>query len=70
MTQQNVTEPQATENHKILYTGTVSQPWLKYTSMLHPGWSSTGCSCVHGMDRWQYSSHLLLHALPIASIAL
>jgi len=23
-----------------------------------------------GMDRWQHSSHLLLHALPVASIAL
>jgi len=47
---QNVAEPQATENH-IMYTGTVSQAWLQYTSMLHTGWSSTGSGHGDGMDR-------------------
>jgi len=43
---QNVAEPQATENqikYTHVYTGTVSQAWLQYTSMLHTGWFSTGC---------------------------
>ena len=47
LTQQNAVEPQATENHikythVYVYTGTVSQAQLQYTSMLHTGWSSTG----------------------------
>jgi len=44
------------ELHVSASTGTVSQAWLYYTSMLHTGWSSTRCKSWgwHG----QHSSHL------------
>ena len=31
-----------TKKNTHAYTGTVSQGWIQYTSMLHTGWSSIG----------------------------
>ena len=70
---QNVTEPQATESH-IKYTHVYTlELWVR------PGYNIQAC-CTQagpaqaaghgdGMHRWQHSNHLLLHALPITSIA-
>ena len=35
--------PQKITKYTHVYTGTVSRAWLQYTSMLHTGWSGTGC---------------------------
>jgi len=34
-----------------------------------PAGPALAAGCGDDMDRWQHSSHLLLHALPVASIA-
>ena len=41
------------------YTGTVSQAWLEYISMLHTGWSSTRCTEVMEMA-WTDDSTLAI----------
>jgi len=41
------------------YTGTVSQAWLSYTSVLHTGWSSTRCTEVMEMA-WADDSTLAI----------
>ena len=69
-----VTEPQATENHKTVYvytgTVTVSQGWLYKKACYMQAGPAHAAGRGDGMNRQQHFSHLLLDALPVASIAL
>ena len=67
---QNVTEPQATEYHKQKYTRAHEvRVRLSYNSYSKAGCTQAGpahAAIGDGMDRWQHSSHLFLHALLVA----